>query len=43
MSDYSDSSDTEDVFVKTAVEVERFLPSLSNIKVVRLLVTETKG
>jgi len=29
----------EDVFVKTAVEIKRFLPSLFNIKVVRLFVS----
>lgn len=33
----------EDTFVKTVVEIKRFLPSLFNIKVVRLLVSEAKG
>lgn len=33
----------EDAFVKTAVEIKRFLPSLFNIKVVRLLVAVAKG
>jgi len=38
MSYYGDYGAGEDVFVKTAVEIKRFLPSLFNIKVVRLLV-----
>lgn len=40
---YGDGGGAEDVIVKTAVEIKRFLPSLFNIKVVRLLVSETKG
>lgn len=43
MSYYGDGGGAEDVFVKTAVEIKRFLPSLFNIKVVRLLVSEAKG
>lgn len=38
-----DGGGAQDVFVKTAVEIKRFLPSLFNIKVVRLLVAVAKG
>lgn len=40
---HGDGGGAEDVFFKTAVEIKRFLPSLFNIKVVRLLVSEAKG
>lgn len=40
---YGDGGGAEDVFVKTAVEIKRFLPSLFNIKVVRLLVSQSEA
>ena len=36
MSYHQDGASLDDVFVKTAVQVKRFLPSLFNIKVVRV-------
>lgn len=39
---YNDGDGAEDVFVKAAVEVKRFLPSLFNIKVVRYTTRSSK-